>query len=85
MQEIHDFCQGLFGFVLSRYIFKCHAGLLLYIDLGCILADTHAAHHTAAFRQSSVYKCKHQIDKQNRQYINQQKINNRRTLIRNIS
>ena len=37
-------------------IFKCNTCLLLYIYFGSILADAHAAHHTASFCNLSIYE-----------------------------
>ncbi len=61
MKKIHYLCKRLLRLILSCYIFKCNTCLLLYIYLSVILADTHAAHHTAAFGYSSIYKGKYYI------------------------
>ena len=41
MQKVHDLLQRFLGLVLSRHILEGNSGLLLDIDLGVILADSH--------------------------------------------
>ena len=58
MQEIDDLRQAFLGLIFSGDICKCHAGILLDVDLGVALSDAHdpaaadPAHHKVHKQQN---------------------------------